>query len=636
VETFSLHAGTINLAALILLAGIVVVMLIFNSYTLLSNKDKLLKLYNIYLLTSLLFAGWNIYRVVKAGTISVLNDITPTYEWATAVAGLAYIYFFGHVFNLPAAKKIFRFAWYAAICSMCIQIAYLAAVIVIGYTGNFNAVFVSVIFGIITIATLIMLIYAIFLRQKTIFQKIILTGSAVFYILIFLANLQEYNYHDSGLLQGINILFIALMVEHLFFAAATASRLNNIYSESAKLKISNYKYQLEIEQVTGFFSATIHQHDDTGELLWDVAKNLIGKLGFEECMIYLWNSDKTVLLQKAGYGSKGSMQGQTDTTIYHVPKGKGIVGAAAESGKYILANDTAGDKRYFSADGKIMMSELCVPVIHNNEVMGVINTEHTNKGFYTDRHVQILTTIASMLADKIDMIEAQQQTREKEIEVLKLNKDLATSQLTTLRAQMNPHFIFNALNSVQQYILQGNITEANRYLSKFSKLQREVLNHSDQDFISLEKELEVLNLYLELEQLRFAGNFKYEIKADATIDDDEIKIPPMIVQPFVENSIWHGLMPKQGERWVHIHFKMKTDDLLLCTVRDNGIGREAAARIKNSNTGQHKSKGLSLVYDRLSILRQQYGQAFDVTIHDIKDENNLPVGTEVQLEIYTG
>ena len=110
----------------------------------------------------------------------------------------------------------------------------------------------------------------------------------------------------------------------------------------------------------------------------------------------------------------------------------------------------------------------------------------------------------------------------------------------------------------------------------------------------------------------------------------------MIVQPFVENSIWHGLMPKQGERWVHIHFKMKTDDLLLCTVRDNGIGREAASRIKSSNTGQHKSKGLSLVYDRLSILRQQYGQAFDVTIQDIKDENNLPVGTEVQLEIYTG
>jgi LytS/YehU family sensor histidine kinase len=268
--------------------------------------------------------------------------------------------------------------------------------------------------------------------------------------------------------------------------------------------------------------------------------------------------------------------------------------------------------------------------------MGAVNTEHTAKYFYTDRHLQILTTIASMLADKIDMIEAQQQTREKEMEVLKLNKDLATSQLTTLRAQMNPHFIFNALNSIQQYVLQGNVVEANKYLSKFSKLQREVLNHSDQNFISLEKELEVLNLYLELEQLRFERNFVYEIKMNAAIDADEIKIPPMIIQPFVENSIWHGLMPKQGERWVHIHFELSSDDLLVCTVTDNGIGRDASARLKQNGHEQHKSKGLSLVYDRLNILRQQYGQAFEVKIKDIVDNNNLPAGTEVKLHIYTG
>lgn len=407
-------------------------------------------------------------------------------------------------------------------------------------------------------------------------------------------------------------------------------------TEIEKIKAGNYQYQLEIEKVIGFFGATIHQHDNADELLWDVSKNLIGKLGFEDCMIYMWNEDKTVLLQKAGYGIKGSMQIEINKNIYHVPKGKGIVGATVESGHYLLVNDTSLDSRYFSADGKIMLSELCVPISHNNEAIGAINTEHSEKNFYTDRHLQILTTIASMLADKIDMIGTQQHSREKEMEVLKLNKDLATSQLTTLRAQMNPHFIFNALNSVQQYILQGNITEANRYLSKFSKLQREVLNHSDQNFISLEKELEVLSLYLELEQLRFDGSFIYEIKMDAAIDTDEIKIPPMIVQPFIENSIWHGLMPKQGERWVHIHFSLSSEDLLICTVTDNGIGRQAAARLKQNGHTQHKSKGLSLVYDRLNILRQQYDQAFDVSIKDIVDNNNLPAGTEVKLHIYTG
>ncbi len=407
-------------------------------------------------------------------------------------------------------------------------------------------------------------------------------------------------------------------------------------TELQKVKAASYQARLEAEQVINYFATSISGQTTVEEMLWDVAKNLIGRLGFEDCMIYLWNKDKTILLQRAGFGLKGSMQSAMDKNIYHVPKGKGIVGAAVESRHFILANDTSLDKRYFSADEKVRLSELCVPIIHNNEAMGAINTEHSAKNFYTDRHLQILTTIASMLADKIDTIEAQQQTREKEMEVLKLNKDLATSQLTTLRAQMNPHFIFNALNSIQQYVLQGNVVEANKYLSKFSKLQREVLNHSDQNFISLEKELEVLNLYLELEQLRFDGNFTYEIKVDTAIDDDEIKIPPMIVQPFVENSIWHGLMPKQGERWVHIHFELSSDDLLICTVTDNGIGRDASARLKQNGHGQHKSKGLSLVYDRLHILRQQYGQAFEVTIKDLLDNNSVPTGTEVKLHIYTG
>lgn len=435
---------------------------------------------------------------------------------------------------------------------------------------------------------------------------------------------------------------IAFLLTTGFIYALYKRRINTIRkkesakTELEKLRTVSFRHQLEIEQVVNFFATSINEQETIDDMLWDVAKNLIGRLGFEECMIYLWDNEKTVLIQKAGYGIKGSMQLEMDKNIYDVQKGKGIVGASVASGQYLLVNDTSLDKRYFSADGKVMLSELCVPIVHNSEVIGAINTENSEKNFYSEWHVQILLTIASMLAEKIDTLEAQQQTREKEMEVLKLNKDLATSQLTALRAQMNPHFIFNALNSVQQYILQGDVTEANRYLSKFSKLQREVLTNSDQNFITLEKELEVLNLYLELEQLRFDGSFVYEIKLDTAIDADEIKIPPMIIQPFVENSIWHGLMPKQGERWVKIHFTFSNDDLLVCTVTDNGIGREAASRLKQNGHPQHKSKGLSLVYDRLNILRQQYEQAFDVTITDITDSNDLPMGTEVKLHIYTG
>ncbi len=410
-------------------------------------------------------------------------------------------------------------------------------------------------------------------------------------------------------------------------------------TELQKIKAANYQGKLEAEQVINYFATSISGQNTVEDMLWDVAKNLIGKLGFEDCMIYLWNKDKTVLIQRAGYGSKGSMQNEADKNIYNVPKGKGIVGATVESRHYILANNTALDNRYFSVDEELRLSELCVPIIHNNEAMGAINTEHSAKNFYTDRHLQILTTIASMLADKIDAIESMQLAREKELELLKLNKDLATSQLTTLRAQMNPHFIFNALNSIQQYVLQGNVVEANRYLSKFSKLQREILLCSNQHFISLEKEIGILDSYLQLEQLRFGESFTYAISMTDEIDPAEIKIPPMMMQPFVENGIWHGLMPKQGDKNLKIHFDLHTDDILLATIRDNGIGREASAKLKQNNGGSnklHESKGMSMVHQRMQLLQQQYDKPFEVAVTDITDITGMVQGTQVALKIFIG
>ncbi|MBC7866007.1 MAG: histidine kinase, partial [Gloeobacteraceae cyanobacterium ES-bin-316] len=204
---------------------------------------------------------------------------------------------------------------------------------------------------------------------------------------------------------------------------------------------------------------------------------------------------------------------------------------------------------------------------------------------------------------------------------------------------MNPHFIFNALNSVQHYILQGNVVEANKYLSKFSRLQREILHCSSQQFITLEKEIEILSSYLELEQFRFGESFTFQINMTHEIEPVEIKIPPMMLQPFVENAIWHGLMPRQNERSLGIYFDLYTDDILLATIRDNGIGREASARLKQkSNAGKtnHESKGMSMVNQRLHLLQQQYDKPFDASISDITDVNGLVQGTQVTLKIFIG
>jgi two-component system, LytTR family, sensor kinase len=405
-------------------------------------------------------------------------------------------------------------------------------------------------------------------------------------------------------------------------------------TELQKLKADNYQYQLEIEKVVNYFAFSINQKNTVDEMLWDVARNCIAHLGFEDCVIYL--REKDVLVQKAAWGPKTTLENKIINPI-DIPLGRGIVGAVGKSGKPERIADTSLDNRYIIDDDS-RLSEIAVPIVSDGEVVGVIDSEHPQKGFYTERHLQILTTIASLCADKMDKIKAEQLTREKELELLKLQKDLATSQLTTLRAQMNPHFIFNALNSIQQYILQGHVEEANRYLSRFSKLQREILNNSNQQFITLEKEIELLTLYLQLEQLRFDQTFTWHIITDERIDPDEIRIPTMVVQPFIENAIWHGLMAKTGNKKVDVHFLLASDDYLHCIISDNGIGREASARLKQASMAneKHHSKGLSLVSDRLQILEQQYKQTFHVSIQDILGENGEVAGTRVTLVMYVG
>jgi hypothetical protein len=241
-------------------------------------------------------------------------------------------------------------------------------------------------------------------------------------------------------------------------------------------------------------------------------------------------------------------------------------------------------------------------------------------------------------AQQAKMQKAEQQAMEKEMEVLRLNKDFATSQLTALRMQMNPHFIFNALNSIQHYILQGNVVDANKYLSKFSKLQRDILHCSNHQFISLEKELEILTAYLQLEQYRFGGNFTWKINMTEDIEPVEIMVPPMILQPFVENSIWHGLMPVQTERKLSIYFELESDDILLVSVRDNGIGRAASARLKGGEqiNSEHESKGMLMIKQRLQLLQQQYDKPFEVSISDIAGTNGDVMGTHVELKFFIG
>ncbi|MGY5351466.1 sensor histidine kinase [Wenyingzhuangia sp. IMCC45533] len=181
--------------------------------------------------------------------------------------------------------------------------------------------------------------------------------------------------------------------------------------------------------------------------------------------------------------------------------------------------------------------------------------------------------------------------------------ELAHLQLKSLKAQMNPHFMFNAMNSIQSLVLKGDKHEAYQYLSKFSDMIRENLNMSEKSFVSFDEECSLLKKYLELEKLRFKENFIYHIVGDDYIED--IKIPSMIIQPFVENAIKHGLLhKKEGIKKLHINFTKS--DVLECEITDNGVGCEQSLEINRKNESVHTSFSTKAIKDRLEILKEYY------------------------------
>lgn len=209
----------------------------------------------------------------------------------------------------------------------------------------------------------------------------------------------------------------------------------------------------------------------------------------------------------------------------------------------------------------------------------------------------------------------------------KMREELQESKLIAIQAQMNPHFIFNALNSIQDLVLKNEAEEAYDYISKFALLVRNTLNKSDQEYIPFNEEMNDLHLYLSLEKLRFKSNFTFQIHPP---DQQEILIPPMLIQPFIENSIIHGLMHKEGEKRLTVTFEV--DDALKCVVTDNGIGRKVSKEIQKRQFGQHKSFASSAIDKRLEILSSRHDGEFSVRYEDLLDAGKA-AGTKVILNI---
>lgn len=210
--------------------------------------------------------------------------------------------------------------------------------------------------------------------------------------------------------------------------------------------------------------------------------------------------------------------------------------------------------------------------------------------------------------------------------------ELISSQLTAIRAQMNPHFMYNTLNSIQDLILKSDIKNTNYYLSKFSTLMRKILEFSENETVLLDEEIEMLQTYLELEKLRFGSDFNFQISVNSSLNLQQTHIPSLIIQPFVENAIKHGLLHKKGEKFIELDF-IKTEEGLLISITDNGVGRSRSMEINKRNQINHKSFATSAVQKRLELLNQNNRTKISCSTTDLFNDGN-PSGTLVEIFIH--
>ena len=418
-----------------------------------------------------------------------------------------------------------------------------------------------------------------------------------------------------------------------FIGAALALLAGGLYwvVSSRNKKIEEQREEIEAEQAINYFASSMSEHISVESILWDVARNCIGRLQFEDCVIYLVDEDRNVLVQKAAHGRKSTRQFEIDHPI-EIPMGKGITGSVAENAKAEIINDTTKDPRYI-LDDQLRYSEIAVPIIYNGKVLGVIDCEHSKKRFFTQKHLSILVTIASLCANKIVRAQAEKEKQEAQSTLMDTQQKMADVEMQALRAQMNPHFIFNCLNSINRYIVKSDQATASLYLTRFAKLIRLILDNSNSKTISLSSELEALKLYIEMEALRFDKKFTYRIHTAEHLGIDSLELPPLIIQPYVENAIWHGLLHKDGNGHLDISLGMAGDSMLQCTIEDNGIGREKAKELKSKTAVSRKSLGLKLTENRLSLLNKHAELNASIEIIDLEDHNGEASGTKVILKI---
>ncbi|MEZ4801264.1 MAG: tetratricopeptide repeat protein [Gelidibacter sp.] len=216
---------------------------------------------------------------------------------------------------------------------------------------------------------------------------------------------------------------------------------------------------------------------------------------------------------------------------------------------------------------------------------------------------------------------------------LKQEKQILTLEQEMLRSQMNPHFIFNSLNSIKLYIINNEKENAVYYLNKFSKLIRKILIASTEKEMTLEDELDTMKLYMNIENIRFSNEIDFQVEVDKTINTSNIRVPSLILQPFLENALWHGLSSKESNKEIRLQVTKPSEDYISIIITDNGIGRKESSRINNNKLLKRKSVGISITKARLANFSKGFTSDYKIDIEDLYDDEEKPIGTKVILNI---
>lgn len=358
-----------------------------------------------------------------------------------------------------------------------------------------------------------------------------------------------------------------------------------------------------IETILSHFAISLFAHHTIDDILWDVAKNVISKLEFEDCVIYLVDKERNVLVQKAAFGPKNPHGRQIYEPI-EIPMGKGIVGSVAETGIPELIYNTANDKRYI-LDDEFRLSEITVPIKINEEVIGIIDSEHSEKGFFKKWHLRALELIATLCAQKIVNLPNGQFSG-----AAPARESFKNLKLTALDNRLNPHFLFNSLAAIQHFITLNDSENALKYLSRFGKMIRRSINQVNQDWVSLEEEMELVASYLDLEKLRSGNILDYRI--EKTNDPDEPPlIPNLLVHPIVDNLFNQNKAHKIDEKFLTIQMsfsslKLKISLDFVCKV--NGGDPDS---ISDFEIFDYRRDNFLL--DRIDLLKKQLGEDFSMS-----------------------